>query len=95
MMVGQMEKHLLPQGPTPLGHAPEPEPVVDDRFLDPAEQGLAGWVAEMSQRPSTWTWALAFGPFVPSFDWGHINDPRRNRLAVQRPLAFSPGCLIY
>jgi dienelactone hydrolase len=56
MMVEQLDKHLLPQGPAPLGHAPEPEPVVDDRWINPAEKGLAGWVAEMSQRPTTWAW---------------------------------------
>jgi hypothetical protein len=54
MMLEHFDKELMPQGPTPLGHAPEPEPVVDDRFVSPAAYGLAGWVAEMSQRPGTW-----------------------------------------
>lgn len=50
------DKEFLPQGPTPLGHAPEAEPAVDSRFINPAEHGIAGWVPEMSQRPGTWTW---------------------------------------
>ncbi len=50
------DKEFIPQGPTPLGHAPESEPVVDSHFINPAEHGLAGWVSEMSQRPGTWTW---------------------------------------
>ena len=72
MMVEVMEKHLLPQGPTPLGHPPEPEPAVDNRFLDPAEHGLAGWVAEMSQRPDTWTWrdgTIVSAPGPNEYGW--------------------------
>ena len=56
MMLEFFDKHFLPQGPTPLGHTSEPEPVVDQRFENPAEHGIGGWVAEMSQRPGTWTW---------------------------------------
>jgi dienelactone hydrolase len=56
MLLETFDKVFLPQGPTPLGHPPEPEPEVDDRFVNPAEHGLAGWVSEMSQRPGTWTW---------------------------------------
>ncbi len=52
----QLDKHLRPQGPSPLGHAPEPEPELDDRFIDVAVNGIAGWSAEMSQRLGTWTW---------------------------------------
>jgi hypothetical protein len=55
-MLENFDKHLMPQGPTPLGHSPEPEPAEDDRFIDPAAHGIAGWVSEMSQRPGTWTW---------------------------------------
>ena len=33
------------------------EDLDSDGVRDAGEQGLAGWVAEMSQRPSTWTWA--------------------------------------
>lgn len=56
MMLEFFEKHFLPQGPTPLPHPPEPEPTPDSTWTDPAEHGLAGWVAEMSQREGTWTW---------------------------------------
>jgi hypothetical protein len=55
-MLELFDKALKPQGPTPLRHEPEPEPVVDGRFVDPAAHGLAGWVPEMSQRPNTWRW---------------------------------------
>ncbi len=51
-----LDKEFLPQGPTALGHPGEPEPVVDSRFTNPAENGIAGWAVEMSQRPTTWTW---------------------------------------
>lgn len=55
-MLEFLDKHFLPQGPTPLPHSPEPEPKADDKWTNPAENGIAGWVAEMSQRPGTWTW---------------------------------------
>lgn len=51
-----LDKPLMPQVATPLPHPPEPEPKVDERFLNLAEHGIAGWVPEMSQRPGTWTW---------------------------------------
>ncbi len=51
------DKAFFPHGPPPLGHAPEPEPAVTADFVDLAANGLAGWALEMSQRPSTWTWA--------------------------------------
>lgn len=56
MMLEFFDKHFLPQGPTPLGHSPEPEPEVTDDWVNPAEHGIAGWAVEMSQRPGTWTW---------------------------------------
>lgn len=55
-MMEFLDKALLPQGATPLGHEPAPEPAIDDHFLNLAERGIAGWVPEMSQRPGTWTW---------------------------------------
>ncbi|MBV8608714.1 MAG: DUF1080 domain-containing protein [Singulisphaera sp.] len=67
-----LDKWLMPQGPTPLRHVSEPEPVVDDRFVDPAAHGLAGWVAEMSQRPTTWTWrdgTIVCRPGPDEFGW--------------------------
>jgi hypothetical protein len=72
MMLEHFDKELKPQGPTPLGHAPEPEPVVDDRFIDPAANGLAGWVAEMSQRPGTWQWrngTIVCAPGPNEYGW--------------------------
>lgn len=54
-----LDKHLRPQGPTPLGHAPEPEPTLDPadkEVLNLTERGIAGWASEMSARDSTWTW---------------------------------------
>ncbi|WP_435017014.1 family 16 glycoside hydrolase [Tundrisphaera sp. TA3] len=51
------DKAFRPQGPAPLGHAPEPEPEVGPDALNLSEQGMAGWAAEMAQRPDTWTWA--------------------------------------
>jgi hypothetical protein len=71
-MLEWLDKHLLPQGPTPLGHAPEPEPVVDDRFIDPAAHGIAGWVSEMSQRPGTWSWrdgTIVCAPGPNEYGW--------------------------
>ncbi len=56
-MLETFDKAFLPQGPAPLGHASEPEPKLDDAWINPAEHGLAGWVPEMSQRPGTWTWS--------------------------------------
>jgi hypothetical protein len=56
MMLEFFDKHFLPQRPGQLPHSAEPEPEIDDRFINPAEHGIAGWVAEMSQRPSTWSW---------------------------------------
>ncbi len=67
-----IDKSLNSQGPTPLGHAPEAEPKVDGRFVNPAENGIAGWVAEMSQRPSTWTWSqgvIACKPGPDEYGW--------------------------
>jgi hypothetical protein len=72
MMLELFDKSLKPQGPTPLGHAPEPEPVVDDRFNDPAAHGLAGWVPEMSQRPTTWRWedgTIVCDPGPDEYGW--------------------------
>jgi len=54
-----LDKHLRPQGPTPLGHAPEAEPrfdPTDDQVLNLSAHGIAGWSSEMSFRDSTWTW---------------------------------------
>ena len=51
-----LDKAFFPQGPTPLGHEPEPEPEVTSEFVDLAANGIAGWAVEMSQRPTTWTW---------------------------------------
>ncbi len=71
-MLEWLDKHLMPQGPSPLGHPPEPEPVVDDRFTDPAAHGLAGWVAEMSQRPGTWSWrdgTIVCAPGPNEYGW--------------------------
>lgn len=51
-----LDKAFSPQGPTPLGHDPEPEPEVTSEFVDLAANGIAGWAVEMSQRPTTWTW---------------------------------------
>ena len=69
----QLDKHLRPQGPTPLDHAPETEPEADGRFVDLAERGIAGWSAEMSQRPGTWTWldgVITCKPLGPNeFGW--------------------------
>ena len=50
-----LDKAFFPQGPTPLGHDPEPEPEVTGEFVALAENGIAGWAVEMSQRPTTWT----------------------------------------
>ena len=72
MMLELFDKELKPQGPTPLGHTPEPEPMVDDRFLDPAAHGLAGWVPEMSQRPTTWRWdggTIVCAPGPNEYGW--------------------------
>jgi hypothetical protein len=72
MMLELFDKTLRPQGPTPLGHAPEPEPVVDGRFLDPAAHGLAGWSVEMSQRPTTWRWedgTIVCEPGANEYGW--------------------------
>ncbi len=54
-----LDKHFRPQGPTPLPHAPEPEPTFDPAdatVLNLTESGIAGWSPEMSGRDSTWTW---------------------------------------
>lgn len=50
------DKAFFPQVSKPLGHTSEPEPEITNDFIDLAATGLAGWVNEMSQRPSTWTW---------------------------------------
>ncbi len=70
----QLDKHLRPQGPEPLAHAPEPEPEPegDARFVDLAEHGLAGWSAEMTDRPGTWSWAdgvISCKPGPGEFGW--------------------------
>ena len=54
-----LDRFFRPQGPTPLGHAPEPEPTLapaDPAILNLTEAGIAGWASEMSARDSTWTW---------------------------------------
>ena len=51
-----LDKTFRPQGPTPLGHAPEPEPELPADALELAASGIAGWAVEMAQRPGTWTW---------------------------------------
>ena len=68
----QLDKHFRAQGPAPLGHEPDPEPEVDGRFVDLAEHGIAGWSAEMSQRPGTWSWVdgvVACKPGPNEFGW--------------------------
>jgi hypothetical protein len=67
-----LDKAFFAQGPTPLGHAPEPEPVVTPDFVDLAAHGLAGWVSEMSERPGTWTWrdgVIACKPGRDEYGW--------------------------
>ncbi len=67
-----LDKAFFPHGPTPLGHAPEPEPEVTAEFIDLAPHGLAGWVPEMSQRPGTWTWTdgvIACKPGKEEYGW--------------------------
>ena len=54
-----LDKRFRPQGPTPLGHAPQPEPTFEPGDPDVANltaAGIAGWAPEMSGRDSTWTW---------------------------------------
>lgn len=66
------DKAFFPQGPTPLGHPPEPEPPVTPEFVDLAAHGLAGWSVEMSQRPTTWTWrdgVIACKPGPDEYGW--------------------------
>jgi hypothetical protein len=68
----QLDKHFRPQGPSPLGHEPGPEPVVDGRFVDLAGRGIVGWSAELSRRPGTWSWAggvIARNPAPGEFGW--------------------------
>ena len=70
-----LDKHLRPQGPTPLGHAPEPEPTfdpTDDQVLNLSAHGIAGWSSEMSFRDSTWTWnagVVACRPGPHEYGW--------------------------
>ena len=70
-----LDKHLRPQGPTPLGHAPEPEPALDPAdpdVLNLTERGIAGWASEMSARDSTWTWrdgVVACRPGPHEYGW--------------------------
>ena len=72
MALETFDKSLKPQGPTPLGHDPAPEPAVDGRFTDPAAGGIAGWVSEMSQRPGAWTWrdgTIVCAPGANEYGW--------------------------
>jgi dienelactone hydrolase len=72
MMLEFFDKHFLPQGPTPLPRSPEPEPAPDSRWIDPAAHSIAGWVAEMSHRPTTWTWRdgiIACKPGRSEYGW--------------------------
>jgi dienelactone hydrolase len=72
MMLEFFDKHFLPQGPAPLGHDPEPEPSLETDFEEPAAHGIAGWVAEMSQRPGTWTWkdgVITCAPGKNEYGW--------------------------
>ncbi|MFO0907953.1 MAG: DUF1080 domain-containing protein [Isosphaeraceae bacterium] len=70
------DKQFLPQGPSRLGHAPEPEPQVDASWVDPAEHGIAGWVVEMSQRPTTWSWQNGVIACRPGpFEYGWLRLP--------------------
>ncbi|HEY2159272.1 MAG TPA: hypothetical protein VGH33_26840, partial [Isosphaeraceae bacterium] len=67
-----LDKAFFPQGPTPLAHAPEPEPEVTSEFVDLAGEGIAGWAVEMSQRPTTWTWkdgVIACKPGPNEYGW--------------------------
>jgi hypothetical protein len=46
--------------------------VVNDRFVDPAAHGLAGWVPEMSQRAGTWKWdngTIVCAPGPNDYGW--------------------------
>jgi len=68
----QFEKHFRPQGPAPLGHDPEPEPALGAGAVDLAPFGIAGWSAEMSQRPGCWSWAdgvIACKPGPDEYGW--------------------------
>ncbi len=70
-----LDKHFRPQGPTPLGHAAEPEPTLDpgDKdVLNLTEHGIAGWAPEMSGRDSTWSWkdgVVACQPKGNEYGW--------------------------
>jgi hypothetical protein len=67
---------FLHQGPTPLSHPAEPEPLVDEHWVNPAEFGLAGWMPEMSQRPGTWTWHDGVITCKPGpFEYGWLRMP--------------------
>lgn len=74
-----LDKHFRPQGPTPLGHAPEPEPTLDPTspaVLNLTEHGIAGWVSEMSGRDSTWTWQDGVVRCQPrAFEYGWLRAP--------------------
>lgn len=77
MMLEFFEKHFQPQGPTPLPAAPTPEPKPDSSWVDPASAGIAGWVAEMSQRAETWTWAdgvIRCRPGENEYGWLRLPD---------------------
>ncbi len=68
----QLDKRFRPQGPTPLGHAPEPEPELGGDALELTKHGIAGWAAEMSQRPVTWTWSngvITCKPGLNEYGW--------------------------
>ena len=66
------DKAFFPQTAGRLGHPPEPEPDVTSDFIDLAPHGLAGWVSEMSQRPTTWTWVdgvIGCNPGRDEYGW--------------------------
>jgi hypothetical protein len=76
VMLEFFDKAFLPQGPAPLGHAPEPEPVIDASFTNLAQSGIAGWVSEMSARPGTWTWRDATVVCEPGpYEYGWLRAP--------------------
>ena len=77
--VEHLDKHFRPQGPTPLSHAPEPEPTLDSAdkdVLNLTEHGIAGWSSEMSGRDSTWTWQDGVVRCQPkAFEYGWLRCP--------------------
>ncbi len=74
-----LDKHLRPQGPTHLGHAPEPEPTFDpgdSQVLNLTADGIAGWSSEMSFRDSTWTWVDGVAACRPGpHEYGWLRCP--------------------